>query len=634
MSSKGSILSIIRGGQITIHYIRMAKQVVSLYVSISLIAFLWVFCFLFFSKTTNIDRGYAFDYFVSYNSLKYGGFDFSLPVHSKNGYIKINNSDIVRSSFIKSKYNNVKVVFVSSVLPSSLTLILTAFLVFYYIRGRGIKQMSKELVRGGEIVDKSKLIKIIKDHIKWHKKETPEHLISEGVVNIGGVNIPSSFEVTNFLVVGDQGVKKSQLLFENIKAFRDSGRKCVIYDPSGDSIRHFYDPEKDIILNPLDSRSSSWSIWAECKKEYQLHSIAEAMIEGNSRNQKDFFVLASRIVFVALVKKTTNITDLMRAIKSLSLDDLVIYLKGTDAAIIIDENGMRAAQSVRAVLLSNVATLEYTKYMKGKSFSINDWVTDDREDGFLFITCPPNQLRMLKPLITIWIDIVLFSILSLEPSAKRRIGTFLDEFVSLNKLESFADFLAQARKYGNVSFVGIQNISQLIKIYGDHGAKEITGLCGNWVVFRSSEEGNAKWISNNLYSEDVIEKNESTSFGSNSIRDGVNINENRNTRHLVTPTEIQSLPDGFAFLRVGRGFPIAKIEQEHLGLKNINIGFIEIDDDNLVFNGSKDKSDNVNKGNPDAKTDNEQESNPDTKTENKKRAEYGNIDFTDIDIDY
>lgn len=617
MSSKGSVLSIIRGGQITIHYIRMAKQVVSLYIKLSLLMFLVVFSLFFFSKTTLHDRGYAFDYFFSYSTFFIGGYEISIPIYSKGSYIKMKNINVLRNKYIKNKYEDVKVVFIRSSFYGSFSLLITAFMVFYYIRGRGNKQMEKELLRGAEIVDKKVLIRLIKTFIK----KSPDKNLKEGLVSVGGVNIPNTFEVTNFLVIGDQGVKKSQLIFENIKRFRDGNKKAIIYDPSGDSIRKFYNPEKDIIINPLDTRSCSWNIWTECKKEYQLYSIAEALIEGDSRSKTDFFTIAARIVFISLVKKTNNISDLMNAIKTLSLDDLVIFLKGSDAAIIIDENGMRAAQSVRAVLLSNVGSLAYTEYMRGESFSIREWICENEEDGFLFITCPPNQLRMLKPLISIWIDIVLFSILSLEPSRQRIIGTFIDEFVSLNKLESFSGFLAQARKYGNCSFVGIQNISQLISVYGQHGAKEITGLCGNWVVFRSSEESNAEWISKNLYSQDVVEKNESTSFGSNSVRDGVNINETRQTRTLVTPTEIQSLPDGHAYLRIGRGFPISKIEQDYLNIDNINIGFSPIDDDDLVTSFTF--------------GDTEEEKPVFEEVDNKEKKNNSNqkINFTDIDID-
>jgi type IV conjugative transfer system coupling protein TraD len=598
MPKRNSVISMIRGGQITIHYIRMAKQVIKSYFYTTCFVFAFIFCALFVYQTDYRDRGYAFDYLSSYVFLKHTGKDYSLPVFVNGSYQKTKMSHILSNGFINAKYKNVKSSFKSSFLYSCLGFLITAVFVVFYIKRKGQDQLEKKLIRGNQIVESEDLILLLKRFVRSSK----DKFVDYGLISLGGVEIPNTFEVTNVLVVGDQGVKKSQLLIENLKRFRESKKKAIIYDPSGDMIRKFYRADKDFILNPLDERSVSWDIWNECKKEYQLYSIANALIEGDPK-RTDFFVLAARIVFISLVKKCKTLDELVFSVKVLSLESLAEYLKGSDAGVIIDENGARAAHSVRAVLLSHINSIFQTSKMKGDLFSISDWVVDHDDDSFLFISCPPNQLRMLKPLISIWIDITLFSILSLEPNRKRRIGTFIDELASLNRLESLSDFLAQARKYGNISFLGFQNISQIIGRYGNHAAKEITGLCGNWVVFRTSEYSNAKWISENLYSEDVLEKNENTSFGSNSVRDGVSINQNRHIRTLVTPTEIQSQEDGHAYLRIGRGFPIAKIEQEYQDLKDISRGFIEIEegdfyynDDSIVISDSESKKEKSSNG--------------------------------------
>lgn len=621
MSRKGNFLSIVRGGQITIHYVRMAKQVLKAYLITTLILLALVFSAIFVYQTDYKKRGYAFDYFVSYNFILYTKKSYEIPVNVGNEYKGIEMRNIVANSFMRKNYYEIKSTFNKAALYSLSVFFFSGLFVFFYIRRRGINQMEKELIRGNKIVDSKELGLLINKYIKISKDKFEQY----GLIKLCGVKIPNTFEVTNVLVAGDQGVKKSQVLIENLKVFRSSGKKAIIYDPSGDMIRAFYREDKDYILNPLDERGCGWNIWNECKREYQLHSIANSFIadDGNGK-RTDFFVMAARIVFISLVKKSSNLEDLDILVKKLTIDDLAIFLRGTDAGVIIDTHGAKAAHSVRAVLLSNINSIFYTDKSKRDLFCITDWVKEDDEDSFLFISCPPNQLRMLKPLISVWIDIGLMAILSMEPSRSRRIGTFIDEFASLNKIDSLADFLAQARKYGNISFLGFQNISQLIERYGQSGAKEITGLCGNWLVFRTNEFDNAKWISDNLYTEDVVEKNENTSFGSNSIRDGVSINENRHVRNLVTPTEIQSLQDGFAYLRVGRGFPIAKVEQIYQDIDHIAIGFIENETD-LIFNNDPILQEQEN---------DEIEYSENGNNGKKKKEDKNPVDFTDIDLNF
>lgn len=86
------------------------------------------------------------------------------------------------------------------------------------------------------------------------------------------------------------------------------------------------------------------------------------------------------------------------------------------------EEGGRTAASVRAVIAANIKALACLPD-RGDPLSIRDWVQKEADNGgFIFITSNAEQLSLLRPLITLWVDIATRAILGLEPDPKRRIG--------------------------------------------------------------------------------------------------------------------------------------------------------------------------------------------------------------------
>jgi len=62
------------------------------------------------------------------------------------------------------------------------------------------------------------------------------------------------------------------------------------------------------------------------------------------------------------------------------------------------------------------------------------------------------------------------ALMSLTPSHTRRILLIFDELPSLQRLPYLPEAFAEARKFGGCLVAGMQSISQLRKIYGNHAA--------------------------------------------------------------------------------------------------------------------------------------------------------------------
>ena len=74
------------------------------------------------------------------------------------------------------------------------------------------------------------------------------------------LSVPRIEENEGLLLLGDPGTGKSQVihqLLDNI-AKRKPQEAVVVYDPAGEFIEKHFDPDEDIVLNPLDARCPYW----------------------------------------------------------------------------------------------------------------------------------------------------------------------------------------------------------------------------------------------------------------------------------------------------------------------------------------------------------------------------------------
>ncbi|MHB1354088.1 MAG: type IV secretion system DNA-binding domain-containing protein, partial [Thiobacillus sp.] len=99
-------------------------------------------------------------------------------------------------------------------------------------------------------------------------------------------------------------------------------------------------------------------------------------------------------------------------------------------------------------------------------------------------------------------------------STSRRLWFFLDEFPQLGKVEAVFPLCEIGRSKGVRVVIGMQDISQLKKIYSDHQASALVSMVGTHVVTRVSSGETADFITEKLIGEREIERLDvSTSSG-------------------------------------------------------------------------------------------------------------------------
>jgi type IV secretory pathway TraG/TraD family ATPase VirD4 len=214
---------------------------------------------------------------------------------------------------------------------------------------------------------------------------------------------------------------------------------------------------------------------------------------------------------------------------------------------------------VRSTLISKIEQLKILK--DGGDFSIKDWVNGKEDGGWLFITSTPNELDTLKTLISAWANIAIKGMLDRPHSGNNnKMWFIMDELPAMQKIPSLSMILAQGRKYGACVVAGIQNIAQLDRIYDKSGALELLDLFRTKFFFAVSDNNIAEYASKSLGEVEINETKESLSYGSNTMRDGVNINSAQKLQRLVLPDEVKNLPARSCFVKLCGNHPITKLK--------------------------------------------------------------------------
>ena len=115
---------------------------------------------------------------------------------------------------------------------------------------------------------------------------------------IAGVPFPWHTEQTHMFSIGTTGTGKSTMMRDLLNQIRERGKKAVVFDLTGTFIEAFYDPRRDVILNPFDKRCPQWSIFNDCSSRAEFTSAAEALIPSDGGGAEPFWVQAARLLFV------------------------------------------------------------------------------------------------------------------------------------------------------------------------------------------------------------------------------------------------------------------------------------------------------------------------------------------------
>lgn len=367
-----------------------------------------------------------------------------------------------------------------------------------------------------------------------------------GKAATGVLSVRRQDESSHFLLLGDTGTGKSSLIRQLLAQVDTRDEGAIVYDPAMEFTPHFYRPERgDRILNPLDTRMPYWVPGDEIQHKAEALAFAKALFPDDRRDNR-FFVESPRKIFARLLSFKPTAQEIAHWLRNPHEIDRL--LSGTELASMIDPS----AASQRAGVLASLSMVgEAFQLIPDRANSTNDWSAYDwarRRKGWIFITSTPQTLDRLRPLITVWLDLLLMRLLS----GGDPVWMFLDELPMLNKLPKLPEALAVARKPNVRLVLGFQGRAQLEARYGTE-SEAMLSQPATKVFLRTSEPRAAEWISKALGEVEVERLKESVNFDKYLPflfhRKSHNASLDRQTKPLVLPSEIMGLSNLTGYLK-------------------------------------------------------------------------------------
>jgi hypothetical protein len=361
------------------------------------------------------------------------------------------------------------------------------------------------------------------------------------------VRVPRHLENHHFAVAGDTGSGKSQLILQMAHQVRDRGESAVVYDPEREFVGELYDPDVDVILNPFDDRCPAWNPSDELVAEGEAMAIAKAVFPELVRGRKEdpFFILNGRRVFKRLLEMRPSVDQLWQwiATADASIDGLV---KGTELETLLSGKAYPQRAGVLGVLSRANEVLNPLRRVAGRKarWSAESWVRDG--GGFVFITSTPSNADLLRPLITLLLDVAIMKLRTRDRAKARPAWMFMDEVASLDTIPQLAAALAMSRKADLRIVLGVQNRAQLEQRY-EHEAETIMSQPATKIILRLSDPRSAEWASKLIGDQETEDQRESRSKGRGERKSA---STDIHMRPAVMPAEIQNLPDCEGILKV------------------------------------------------------------------------------------
>ena len=463
-------------------------------------------------------------------------------------------------------------------LPLYLTIffiILTTITVFtlHYFRKRSMKQEEDKYIDGAKFISSDKLLTLLS------KEKTS--------IPIADIKTPVDDETKHFFIVGRTGSGKTQTLKRVVTHLQTSGSKIILYDNKGDYIPTNYKKERDIIFNPIDERSAQWTIFNDCTSKMDIEQvICHGMIPGSGGSRDPFWANASREVFRGILYycyrnemySNAKIWDVLSSGASKIVKILNTIPEGRTGREMILDSSSKQTQGIMAMLLQYTAILELMATEDG-GFSIRKWLHDP-QPGTLFLVNHSKSKDVLKPILTLLLEMASHEVLSMPDDYNRRIYFFLDEFGSLNNMSSIIELLTRARSKGASIWIGTQEIGQIEKVYGKESRQSIVNGCASKLILSIAEPETAKYFSESIGQTEVLESSESMSMGPSNIRDGLTFTRNSKTKPLVLPSVFQQFPDMEGILKLSN-YDYCKVKVPYISYKVLN-QYLEIRNDMLL----------------------------------------------------
>lgn len=404
----------------------------------------------------------------------------------------------------------------------------------------------------------------------------------------GGVPLPFNRENSHILVLGASGTGKGQAIKQYLYDLRRRGGsdRFVIYDRKPEYARFLFRPG-DHIICPADRRHTPWDMFQEINTRADVLPIIRSLLPEDPKadQSQKFWVSNGRGVFEGIVQwlrdyererfergapgatgkpshyelcrfiynQGRDIEGLWKAIKT---NEDAASMAGPALSALDTSPQSNVPSGSMATLSATFSSFTSPEVAERGWFSLKRWLCDPATEGTaLFLTSSAQYADNYKAYFSLMIDFLLRATLSLPDNTNRRIHFALDEFRSLQPLDSITGILAEGRSKGACVLLGAQAFADIEQNY-DKKAISMTTSCNTQLFARVGQYKEAEDISKAIGEMEVEreEGNENLQMGKDGVSSSVSMpmsGGRRERRSVILPSEIQGLPDMNYLIKMG-----------------------------------------------------------------------------------
>src|SRR5450755_2993264 len=310
--------------------------------------------------------------------------------------------------------------------------------------------------------------------------------------------IPKNREAHHVQISGAIGAGKTTIVRQIIEQIQERGEVAIINDPKREYIQEYFSEERgDWVLNPLDERCPYWELESEALTEAEATSIALSAWPDEP-NQQPFFKKHPRAIFAYLISRYNrfNCPEDPATCESLARwlanprGEITPRLEGTRHAVSTDANAKDQSQGLWATLGEVATPLGMMPPFdeRRREWTVREWVKHRR--GWIFITSTPNTITALRPLQSLWLDMLLLKLQADVPEPEKpRVWTIMDELATLNTLPQLENAMTLNRASDNPIVLGFQAMEQIEARFGDKTARVILSQAFTNIILRIKGSG-------------------------------------------------------------------------------------------------------------------------------------------------
>lgn len=377
-------------------------------------------------------------------------------------------------------------------------------------------------------------------------------------LTLGQIALHTEDEVRHILCIGSTGSGKSTAIYRLLHDIRrlQPHAKLVVLDLGGSLKKRCMRPG-DLVLNPFDSSSVRWSIFAEIDPTSVARSCnrlaAGLLLAGSFTKQgREWAEYTLRVLAALLERLHDRGAGAADFATSADPDRLTLLLEGRPEAAILKTSSSGSSGSIQFMLASSIqkiaGILSSFESCSGAAFSVRDWTQYGR-GGTLWITYSESARAELQAFHSTIISEIAKATMGLSENPNRRIYIFADELGSLGKVDGLEDLLTKGRKFGVGVVACLQSLGQLEEHYGPIATKNLIDNFNSLLILRTPGYQSAKYFAD-VISEVEVDRTEVT-YSRNKEGRSSSESVRRERKQLVMPGEIMNLPKLHGFVKIG-----------------------------------------------------------------------------------